>query len=146
MDFDFSIHRISELLRNIVYLNFMKRVLLYFLSMLMLIQSCWGLVMISAFYINRDYIAQYLCENRNAPQLHCQGTCVLMKKMKKAREDEKKNIENKIKEAQAFVLTSSPVVTMPTILIDRREKTNFDRRHSPYAFRPIDRILRPPIC
>ncbi|MCW2259445.1 MULTISPECIES: hypothetical protein [Sphingobacterium] len=124
----------------------MKRVLLYFLSVLMLFQACWGVVVVSAFYINRDYIAQYLCENRDAPQLHCKGTCVLMKKMKKAREDEKKNIENKIKEAQAFVLIPSTVLNMPAIFVDHTTNTNFDMRHSHYTFNRINRILRPPSC
>lgn len=124
----------------------MKRVLLYFLSVLMLFQACWGVVIVSAFYINRDYISQYLCENRDAPQLHCKGTCVLMKKMKKAREDEKKNIENKIKEAQPFVLIPSTLINMPTILVDNIANANFDTRYSHYTFNPIDRILRPPIC
>lgn len=124
----------------------MKRVLLYFLSTLMLLQACWGVMIISAFYINRDYIAQYLCENRDAPQLHCKGTCILMKKMKKAREDEKKNIEHKIKEGQTFVLTSSIALLSPSVQVDTVEKGNFDMRKSQYSFDGSNRILRPPIC
>lgn len=124
----------------------MKRVLLYFLSTLMLIQACWGIMIISAFYFNRDYIAQYLCENRDAPQLHCQGTCVLMKKMKKAREDEKKNAENKIKESHVFVVAAVAVLAFPSYQSNAVEKANFDMRKSHYTFDRVHRILRPPSC
>lgn len=124
----------------------MKRVLLYFLSTLMLIQACWGIMIISAFYINRDYIAQFLCENRDAPQLHCQGTCVLMKKMKKAREDEKKNTENKIKESHVFVVAAVAVLAFPSYQNNVVEKANFDMRKSHYTFDRVHRILRPPSC
>jgi len=124
----------------------MKRVLLYLLSTLMLIQACWGIMIISAFYINRDYIAQYLCENRDAPQLHCQGTCVLMKKMKKAREDEKKNTENKIKESHVFVVAPVAVLAFPSYQSNAVEKANFDMRKSHYTFDRVHRILRPPSC
>ncbi len=34
------------------------------------------------FVIHQDYIAQNLCENRDKPDLHCNGTCVLMQKLK----------------------------------------------------------------
>lgn len=124
----------------------MKRVLLYLLSTLMLIQACWGIMIISAFYINRDYIAQYLCENRDAPQLHCQGTCVLMKKMKKAREDERKNTENKIKESHVFVVAPVAVLAFPSYQSNAVEKANFDMRKSHYTFDRVHRILRPPSC
>lgn len=124
----------------------MKRVLLYFLSTLMLIQACWGIMIISAFYINRDYIAQYLCENRDAPQLHCQGTCVLMKKMKKAREDERKNTENKIKESHVFVVAPVAVLAFPSYQNNAVEKANFDMRKSHYTFDHVHLILRPPSC
>ena len=41
--------------------------------------SKWILVV--EYNINRSYIARTLCENRNRPQLHCNGKCRLMKKM-----------------------------------------------------------------
>lgn len=39
------------------------------------------------FSLNRDYIANVLCENRERPELHCVGQCVLMKKLKKLEEE-----------------------------------------------------------
>lgn len=33
---------------------------------------------------NKTYISKALCENRNRPQLHCDGKCVLAKKLQQA--------------------------------------------------------------
>lgn len=42
------------------------------------------------FEMNRSYIAKELCENRNRPELHCNGKCFLKKKLQAAEEKEKK--------------------------------------------------------
>ena len=39
------------------------------------------------FAMNRDYIAAYLCENQNRPELECQGKCFLMTKLRKQMND-----------------------------------------------------------
>ncbi|TCC97476.1 hypothetical protein EZ437_19915 [Pedobacter psychroterrae] len=42
------------------------------------------------FEANQSYIAKVLCENKDKPQLHCEGKCYLMKKLKQAQEKEQK--------------------------------------------------------
>ena len=42
------------------------------------------------FQANQQFIASVLCENRDKPQMHCEGKCYLMKKLKDAEEREKK--------------------------------------------------------
>ncbi len=42
------------------------------------------------FEANQNYIAKALCENSDKPQLHCEGKCYLMKKLKQAQEKEQK--------------------------------------------------------
>ena len=39
------------------------------------------------FAMNRDYIASYLCENTDRPELACNGQCFLMTKLKKQMHD-----------------------------------------------------------
>ncbi len=41
------------------------------------------------YFINYDYIANELCENKEKPELHCNGKCHLMKELAKASEEEK---------------------------------------------------------
>jgi hypothetical protein len=43
----------------------------------------------AGYEINRNYIANTLCQNINKPWLHCNGRCYLMKKIKQAEEKER---------------------------------------------------------
>ncbi|RZM29182.1 MAG: hypothetical protein EOO88_05945 [Pedobacter sp.] len=49
-----------------------------------------GLFIYAEFKANQKLIAAKLCENRDKPQLNCNGKCYLMKKLKDAEEKEKK--------------------------------------------------------
>ena len=49
-----------------------------------------GLFTYLGFEANQSYIAKVLCENKDKPQLHCEGKCYLMKKLKQAQEKEQK--------------------------------------------------------
>ncbi|GAA4471108.1 hypothetical protein GCM10023189_61000 [Nibrella saemangeumensis] len=64
----------------------MKKVIVYFLLSLLLMQNSGKWIILAWFSINQPYIARTLCENRSRPQLHCDGQCVLAKKLKAADE------------------------------------------------------------
>ncbi|SEA68636.1 hypothetical protein [Pedobacter hartonius] len=49
-----------------------------------------GLFVFAGFEINKTYIANELCINRNRPELHCNGKCYLMNKLKQAQDKEQK--------------------------------------------------------
>ncbi|MHA4895584.1 hypothetical protein ACXZ1K_12595 [Pedobacter sp. PWIIR3] len=40
--------------------------------------------------MNQKYIAATLCVNKNKPEMHCNGKCYLMKKLKQAQEKEQR--------------------------------------------------------
>ncbi|MGY4386135.1 hypothetical protein ACVWYN_003185 [Pedobacter sp. UYP24] len=42
------------------------------------------------FEVNQKYIASELCINKDKPQMHCNGKCYLMKKLKQAQDKEQK--------------------------------------------------------
>ncbi|PYF72934.1 hypothetical protein B0O44_105309 [Pedobacter nutrimenti] len=44
----------------------------------------------AGFEMNQAYIARELCVNKDKPQLHCNGKCYLLKKLKQAEEKEQK--------------------------------------------------------
>ncbi|MGK9123835.1 hypothetical protein M1D52_06930 [Olivibacter sp. SA151] len=97
----------------------LKRLAIIFLIPIVLLQSCAGLFIMTAFYANRSYIANNLCENRNTAMApSCAGTCLLMKKLKKERERENKNPELKLKDFQVltapidFRTVKHPVTTV----------------------------------
>lgn len=49
------------------------------------------------FEMNRAYIATEFCINKDQPQLHCNGKCYLMKKLKQAEEKEQKQAHELLK-------------------------------------------------
>ncbi|WP_372937678.1 hypothetical protein [Seonamhaeicola sp.] len=57
-------------------------VLLYMLAMLRPIQPC------IEYLLNQDYIAEFLCVNKDKPELQCNGKCHLAKELKKQHQQE----------------------------------------------------------
>ena len=81
----------------------MKR--LFSISMLsvILMQTFSTLIIIADYQLNKNYIAQNLCENKNKPQLHCNGKCQLNKQLQK--QDKNENAPfNPIKEKNQIQL------------------------------------------
>lgn len=62
----------------------MKRLFALFCLALYLNGASWQLFTLACFYANQQTIIRTLCENRTRPQLHCDGYCVLAKKLKAA--------------------------------------------------------------
>ena len=72
----------------------------------------WGAV---AYYrINRDYIAENLCVNRDKPMLNCNGQCYLAKKLKAAEEKEQKSKSERLEKMPEVVLSFQAIQTVFT--------------------------------
>ena len=62
----------------------------------MLAQTFSRLFIIIDYQLNKDYLAANLCENRDKPQMHCNGKCCMMKKMKQEEKNDQENPERKM--------------------------------------------------
>lgn len=82
----------------------MKQVIAYILISLLTLQSFSPLVIFSAYYANKSFVAGVLCENKNKPRLHCDGKCFLSKQLQKA-EKEEHSQNTPAKAIEAFVYT-----------------------------------------
>ena len=85
----------------------MKRILALLLLLSFAAQSFSQGVVLLNFYINRAYIAANKCENRYRPMLHCNGNCILAKRMKQQEQNEKKNPELKMQAKYEVVSSRS---------------------------------------
>lgn len=54
----------------------------------MLLQPLWPLV---EYVVNYDYISTVLCENRDVPEMQCNGKCYLSKMLAKEKQQQDKN-------------------------------------------------------
>ncbi|QJW91023.1 hypothetical protein HNV11_17400 [Spirosoma taeanense] len=94
-------------------------VLLLFATLLPIV-SPWGTI---AYYqVNRDYIARVLCENRDKPELHCDGQCYLAKQLKAQQDRQDKE-------------TTERVQNLPVLQL-------FCQADLPFTFNPVWTALR----
>lgn len=71
-----------------------------------------GLFVFAGFEMNESYIAKELCINRNRPELHCNGKCYLMNKLKQAQDKEQKQ-EHQFQKVQLQL--QEAIVALPFI-------------------------------
>lgn len=99
-----------------------------------------------AYYeLNKSYIAEQLCENKNNPKLHCNGHCYLTKQLKKAEEDEQKQASKISKEKEDFIYNEAQ--QLPLVYIPAFKELLFVSK--PVMFHSADfrdALMKPPIC
>lgn len=89
----------------------MKKVIVLFMLLLILVQSTSQLWITISFFINQDYIARVLCINRDKPESGCNGACQLKKQIEKDKESqEKSNIDAKAKEVLVYIPVATPQI------------------------------------
>ena len=65
-----------------------KQLILFFTIFSMLLEPLWPLV---EYMANYDYIVSVLCENRDAPEMNCNGKCYLSKMPAEQKRQQDKN-------------------------------------------------------
>lgn len=120
----------------------MNRLVSSILIILLAIQAFYPLAIYSYYYANKGYISSILCENKEKPQLHCNGKCYLKKQLKKAEEEDKNN-KTSSQKIEAYVYIITPAITNTNI--DYRNTTidhtdyipdHYDFNYLPSCFRP----------
>jgi hypothetical protein len=96
--------------RQLLSLSLMTRLLAYFLTALLLLQSFGHELLVLNFAVNRAAITAKYCVNKARPRLHCDGKCYLAKQLRQA--------ENGPAKAPAGALTKVKFeVVAPTSLL-----------------------------
>ncbi|WP_128546975.1 hypothetical protein [Larkinella soli] len=81
--------------------------------------SQWGTI---AYYqVNKDYIARVLCQNRDKPQLHCDGKCYLAKQLRAQQDRQDQE-------------TAERVQNLPVVQL-------FCQHPTPFRFHPVPIVL-----
>lgn len=58
----------------------MKPFIILFVTTVVLVRPLWP---VAEYVMNYDYIVNTLCENKDRPQMHCDGKCYLIKQLAK---------------------------------------------------------------
>lgn len=95
-----------------------RNILAFILILTLLTANCAQLFVYAGFELNQRYIVTTLCVNRDKPQLHCNGKCYLMRKLKQAEQKERAHEnENQRPVLQPGVIVEKFVLTAPVFAI-----------------------------
>lgn len=123
----------------------LKNVVAILLVMVVLSQT-WVKVGVVVYYnINKAYISQQLCENRNKPALHCNGHCYLAKQLKKTEEGPQPHMADIFKAKEEYIAKTAKVVLngyTPVYTVT----CLFTAPSSFYPLNSATSLLRPPIA
>lgn len=121
----------------------MKKVIASLLVLLIISQSLVDLGILAYYAINKNYIAQKLCVNRNNPRLHCEGHCYLSKQLKKAEEGEQKQTANISKEKDELACIRIIELAQP-VMIYHVIAEPLTASPAPYLTGAIRSLIKPP--
>lgn len=65
------------------YICIVIRLISIFLISGFLLQAFSKQLIVTGYYVNQNFIASFLCENKNLPEKHCEGKCQLKKELQK---------------------------------------------------------------
>ena len=100
------------------------------------------------YIVNYDYIVKELCENKEKPQLQCNGKCHLKKELAKSAADEKSPADkkqNSKQEIEVLFYQETPIFfqKMPVVFTDKKVNASYQNF---YALTAIQSTFHPPIC
>lgn len=101
-----------------------------FLLTMMLLTQFSRVFIYAGFELNHQYIASTLCENRDKPEMHCNGKCYLANKLRQAEEKEKRQEREAQKKnaGDTFFMRSNVLLVFPAWFIrkDFSKESPFD--------------------
>ena len=122
----------------------MIRFCTYLLLLALTLQSFYRSIMVLDYDIHLpDYLAK--CMNRDRPQLHCNGQCILMQKIKQKEEEEtKKNFS--VYAYNAYYVHTEQIDLLLSPTVDVQDVVHFSFYQLAYHYAHPDEVYRPPIA
>ncbi|MEL4308561.1 hypothetical protein JMA43_10715 [Joostella sp. CR20] len=95
------------------------------------------------YVINQDYIAEYLCINKDKPEMHCDGKCYLMQMLEEQNNEKKQNLPAiDLKEYPIGFVT---LINLPSETTTTTPQKNHNNYHNQYRFLTSEQHFHPPI-
>lgn len=111
--------------------------LLYMLAMLKPVMPVFNYV------INQDYIAEYLCINKDKPEMHCDGKCYLMQMLEEQSNEKKQNLPSiDLREYPIGFVNLLELENVNTTLSEAKKTTLYNNE---YSFSLSYQHFHPPI-
>jgi hypothetical protein len=117
--------------------------LLLLIATMLPVVSPWGTI--AYYHVNKDYIARVLCQNRDKPQLHCDGQCYLAKQLKAQQDKQDKETTERVQNTpvlQLFCQSTLPFQFRRHVVL--LLLTTFSFHHLPAYTAPLAGLFHPP--
>lgn len=103
-----------------------------------------GILTYADYYVNKEYIAEVLCVNKDKPDMHCEGNCFLGKQLEKENNEQSPvNTSHKsVNEIQLFSAVVPDFSFLYSATAHETERINFYL--FPVTDKHITSIFRPP--
>lgn len=103
------------------------------------------LVPLVDYAVNYHYISQELCENKELPNLHCNGKCYLAKELAKSNDTESSPLHKTKTSVQKAIdiFISTEITAVPAVEKVSFFESNFHYRAN-YTFQFLRAVFRPP--
>ena len=97
------------------------------------------------YVLNQDYIAEFLCINKEKPELQCKGKCHLVKELEKQQENEPNSLRVSLENYPIGFVTIFKINPFQSFIVSTKNKLfsyqklyHFDYNYS--AFQPPDLV------
>lgn len=98
----------------------MNRIFIISLLAILLLQTFSKVLIIADYQANKEFIMEFLCINRDKPELECEGKCHLTKNLKEQEQAEKQQGEQSLtKEVQVNLFCQSRISYNFTLFISK---------------------------
>ena len=111
--------------------------LLYMLAMLKPVLPVFDYV------VNQDYIAEYLCINKDKPEMHCDGKCYVMQMLEEQRNEKKQNLPSI--DLREYPIGFVTVLTLENTTFSPSDLKNTNNYTNKYSFLNSYQYFHPPI-
>ncbi len=100
------------------------------------------------YWVNYDYIANELCENKAKPEMHCDGKCHLKKELAKAVEDEKSasssDKKDTSKQEVELLFFENKILQLSKVLLTSTSKEVNNHYQNLYGYLTVHAVFHPP--
>jgi len=121
----------------------LRPILSFILLTAIMLQVLGKFIILVDYSINKNYIANVLCVNKNKPKMQCNGKCHLKKQLKKedAKEQSPANPFKEIKDLPLYLGNSSSINPLKNIVCKTEASTfrysfHFSTQHLQDVFHP----------
>lgn len=116
-----------------------------FIMIVLIAPLAMQLSVMTWYQVNRGYISEVLCENREMPEMHCDGKCVLAQKLKQANQQEQQQGQSAMPEIQLIV---SPFIFNGLAKIEKKhlssDSLQWNQPEDHYSLTLVSGLFHPP--